>query len=144
MAYVADSMLACQIRRTFPPVFSTGGHAVFCAPADPEGGFIAMRKPYQLWLLLLLGCFVPGVVSAQTPTAQGGGPFMLQCPSSTAYHPTIFPSGAPEPEYTGPAPLDVTLGGVRFSTAVNSDNQHPPYINNGGQIKYQANSLGDR
>jgi len=68
---------------------------------------------------------------------------MLQCPSSTAYHPTIFPSGAPEPAYTGPAPLDVTLGGVRFSTAVNSDNQHPPYINNGGQIKCQEISGGD-
>ena len=100
-----------------------------------------MRKPYQLWLLLLLGCFVPGIVSAQSPTAQGGGSFMLQCPTTTAYHPTIFASGAPEPSYIGPAPLsNVTLGGVTFNGA---DSQHPAYISNGGQIKCQQISGGD-
>ena len=91
-----------------------------------------MRKPYQIWLLLLLGCFVPGVVRAQTLAAQGGGAFVLQCPTTTAYHPTIFPSGAPEPAYTGPVPLDVTVGGVKFSTAVNTGNQHPAYMGDGG------------
>src|SRR5712691_6615372 len=102
-----------------------------------------MRKPYQICLLLLVGCFVPGIVSAQSPTAQGGGSFMLQCPTTTAYHPTIFPAGAPEPAYTGPTPLSATLGGVTFSAAANADNQHPPYINNGGQIKCQQISGGD-
>jgi hypothetical protein len=100
-----------------------------------------MRKPYQFWLLILLGCLVPGIVRAQTPTAQGGGSFMVQCPNSTAYHPTIYPPGSPEPAYTGSAPVpNVTLGGVTFNGA---DNQHPAYIGNGGQIKCQQISGGD-
>ena len=102
-----------------------------------------MRKNYQICLLLLVGCFVPAIVSAQTPTAQGGGSFMLQCPTATAYHPTINAPGAAEPAYTGPSPLSVTVGGVTFSAAANTDNQHPPYISNGGQIKCQQISGGD-
>jgi hypothetical protein len=66
---------------------------------------------------------------------------MLQCPSTTAYHPTIVAPGTPEPAYTGPTPLpNVTLGGVTFNGA---DTQHPAYINNGGQIKCQQISGGD-
>jgi len=68
---------------------------------------------------------------------------MLQCPTTTAYHPTVYPAGAGEPAYTGPSPLSVTVGGVTFSAAANADHQHPPYISNGGQIKCQEISGGD-
>ena len=94
-----------------------------------------MRKMYGIWFALLLVCLVPMVASAQNgATVQGGGSFMVQCPATTAFHPAPFAAGAAEPDYTGPQPLTSTLNGITFSPAANTDNQHAPYIGNGGQI----------
>ena len=95
-------------------------------------------------LILFLLAALPNVASAQnTTTAQGGGSFMVQCPATTAFHPTPYPAGAPEPDYTGPQQLTSTLNGINFSSAANTDDQHAPYISNGGQIKCQQVSGGD-
>jgi len=97
-----------------------------------------MKKFYKIWLLILLGCVAAEVASAQTPpggngtTAQGGGSFMVQCPSTTPFHLTTYSGGAAEPAYTGPALVNETVNGVPLT-----------YVSNGGQIKCQEISGGD-
>src|ERR1700730_17073481 len=114
-----------------------------------------MIKTLQFLLTIMLMCLAPGLASAQglppaqgggplSPTAQGGGSFMVQCPKSTLWHPAPFypnPSMG-EPAYTGPAPVSpVAVGnGVKFD---GSDTEHPVYLGNGGQIKCQEISGGD-
>lgn len=101
-----------------------------------------MRKPYKIWLPILLAFLAPLTASAQNgTTAQGGGSFMVQCPNTTPFHPTAFVSGAPEPAYTGPVVFNQTVGGVTFDGSMTG--QSAPYILNGGQIKCQEISGGD-
>ena len=103
-----------------------------------------MSKPYRSWLSILM-CLVPLAASAQStspsPKAQGGGSFLVQCPNTTLFHPNPFPSGAPEPAYTGPTLLTASANGVKLDGSVAG--QSAPYISNGGQIKCQQISGGD-
>jgi FtsP/CotA-like multicopper oxidase with cupredoxin domain len=114
-----------------------------------------MIKTLQVLLTISLICLAAGLANAQglppaqgggplSPTAQGGGSFMVQCPKSTLWHPAPFytdPSKG-EPAYTGPAPVSpVAVGkGVVFD---GTDTEHPVYMGNGGQIKCQEISGGD-
>ena len=50
-----------------------------------------MRKPYQVWLPILLMCLATVTANAQS--------FRVQCPTSTALHPTAVTA---EPAYLGP------------------------------------------
>ena len=50
-----------------------------------------MRKPYQVWLPIFLMCLATVTANAQS--------FRVQCPTSTALHPT---AAALEPAYSGP------------------------------------------
>src|SRR6202047_572579 len=114
-----------------------------------------MKKTLQVLLTISLICLAAGLASAQalppaqgggplSPTAQGGGSFMVQCPKSTLWHPAPFYSNpnTGEPAYTGPAPVSpVAVGkGVVFD---GTDTEHPVYMGNGGQIKCQEISGGD-
>ncbi|PYX80248.1 MAG: hypothetical protein DMG70_24590 [Acidobacteria bacterium] len=73
-------------------------------------------------------------------TAQGGGSFRVQCPTTTPLHPTAISNSAPgtplteaaEPAYTGPAVTPETVGGQSLS-----------YTLNGGTVKCQEISGGD-
>jgi FtsP/CotA-like multicopper oxidase with cupredoxin domain len=118
-----------------------------------------MIKTLQVLLTISLICLAAGLASAQSlplgqgggplsPTAQGGGSFMVQCPLSTAWHPAASFSGrqyyadpkSGEPEYDGPEPLSPTLHGQIFN---GRDTEHPVYMASGGQIKCQEISGGD-
>src|ERR1700680_2856192 len=114
-----------------------------------------MIKTLQVLLTILLMCLAAGLASAQglppaqgggplSPTAQGGGSFMVQCPKSTLWHPAPFYSNPStgEPAYTGPAPVSPVAVGIggKFD---GSDTEHPVYLGNGGQIKCQEISGGD-
>jgi len=50
-----------------------------------------MRKPYQVWLPIFLMCLATVAANAQS--------FRVQCPTSTALHPT---AATTEPAYAGP------------------------------------------
>jgi FtsP/CotA-like multicopper oxidase with cupredoxin domain len=114
-----------------------------------------MKKTLQVLLTMMLTFLAAGLASAQglppaqgggplSPTAQGGGSFMVQCPKSTLWHPAPFytdPSRG-EPAYSGPAPVNPVAVGknVVFD---GRDTEHPVYMGNGGQIKCQEISGGD-
>ena len=102
-----------------------------------------MRKPYQIWLPILLVCLAAVTASAQQ--YQGGGSFMVQCPRTTPFHPTTTYGGnlfnpnpatplteLNEPAYTGPSYFQQTLGGVPLT-----------YVMHGGTVKCQQISGGD-
>ena len=109
-----------------------------------------MRKSLQVWLPLLLVCFVPAAASAQAPGPQGGGSFRVQCPTTTLLHPGASTTGGsgstvnPAPDvsearYNGPvyrtAAQDPT-GAYTFSPAL-------AFLDHGGAIKCQEISGGD-
>ena len=54
-----------------------------------------MRKPYQVWLPIFLMCLATAVANAQS--------FRVQCPTSTALHPT---AATVEPAYSGPGGIN--------------------------------------
>ena len=81
-----------------------------------------MRKPYQIYLPMLLVCLIPGVARAQS--------FRVQCPTATITHPTATNNNS-EPAYTAPT---FTSG----QTYVTSSAGH---VN--GAIKCQQISGGD-
>ena len=116
-----------------------------------------MRKPYRVLLPLTLICLATAIAGAQATgvggvgigptgpggngtTAQGGGSFRVQCPTTTPLHPTAISNSAPgtplteaaEPAYTGPAVTPETVGGQSLS-----------YTLNGGTVKCQEISGGD-
>ena len=116
-----------------------------------------MRKPYRVLLPLTLICLATAIAGAQATgvggvgigptgpggngtTAQGGGSFRVQCPTTTPLHPTAISNSAPgtplteaaEPAYTGPAVTAETVGGQSLS-----------YTLNGGTVKCQEISGGD-
>jgi FtsP/CotA-like multicopper oxidase with cupredoxin domain len=78
--------------------------------------------------------------NAQNPKAQGGGSFMVQCPTTSPLHPTAIANSnlnaplteAAEPVYQGPVVTNETVGGVPLT-----------YTLNGGTIKCQEISGGD-
>src|SRR5215470_7517780 len=94
------------------------------APAGPEGGCKAMRKPYQVWFPILLVCFATVAASAQS--------FRVQCPTSTITHPSSLNNNNSEPAYTGPTTL-----------ALNNNGFYAPTANVNGAIKCQQISGGD-
>ena len=116
-----------------------------------------MRRSLQVWLPIILVCLAKGIAGAQAlgvggvgigptgpggngTTAQGGGSFRVQCPTTTPLHPTAISNSAPgtplteaaEPAYTGPAVTPETVGGQSLS-----------YTLNGGTVKCQEISGGD-
>jgi FtsP/CotA-like multicopper oxidase with cupredoxin domain len=91
------------------------------APAGPEGGRTVMRKPYQVWLPILLVCLATVAASAQS--------FRVQCPISTITHPSAANNNS-EPAYAGP-----TYSGTHGYPAA------PDHVN--GAIKCQQISGGD-
>jgi hypothetical protein len=80
-----------------------------------------MRKPYQVWIPILLVCFATVAASAQS--------FRVQCPTSTITHPNAANNNA-EPAYVGP-----TYAGTAGYPAA------PAHVN--GAIKCQQISGGD-
>jgi Multicopper oxidase len=78
--------------------------------------------------------------NAQNVKSQGGGSFMVQCPTTSPLHPTAIPNSnltvplteAAEPAYQGPVVTNETVGGVPLT-----------YTLNGGTIKCQEISGGD-
>jgi len=83
-----------------------------------------MRKPYQIILPILLGCFVPAVATAQS--------FRVQCPTSTITHPSTLTDVNTEPAYIGPT-----------TQALNGQGFLAPTANVNGAIKCQQISGGD-
>ena len=61
-----------------------------------------MRKPYQVWLPILLVSFATVAASAQS--------FRVQCPTSTITHPNTTYNNA-EPTYSGPTSYSSGPGG---------------------------------
>ncbi|PYT73627.1 MAG: hypothetical protein DMG39_06090 [Acidobacteria bacterium] len=103
------------------------------------------RILFRFWLFATVVCVASLSANAQSPTAQAGGSFMVQCPSTTPLHPkaisnptiTGSSSGTPltesaEPAYAGPVVTTETVGGVSLS-----------YTLNGGAVKCQEISGGD-
>ena len=94
-----------------------------------------MRKLFPVCLPILLVCLAT-TVPAQSNKAQGGGSFMVQCPTSTVWHPGSSVLGydptQQEGSYTGPKTVTETVNGVSL-----------PYTLNGGAIKCQEISGGD-
>ena len=96
-----------------------------------------MRNLYQVCISILLICVAIGAASAQNPPAsQGGGSFLLQCPTSTVWHPGIavlgYDPARQEGSYTGSQTVTETVNGVPL-----------PCTLNGGGIKCQQVSGGD-
>src|SRR5437016_13390387 len=79
-----------------------------------------MRKLFPLWLPILLVCLATAVASAQS--------FRVQCPTSTATHPTAANS---EPGYTAPT----------YTSAQTYVSSGAGHVN--GAIKWQQISGGD-
>jgi FtsP/CotA-like multicopper oxidase with cupredoxin domain len=95
----------------------------------------------SLFCSVLLICVTGVTMRAQSPPpqnpkAQGGGSFMVQCPTSTVWHPGSSVLGydptSQEGSYTGPKTVSVTVDSVPLK-----------YTLNGGGIKCQEISGGD-
>jgi FtsP/CotA-like multicopper oxidase with cupredoxin domain len=86
-----------------------------------------MRKPYQVWLPILLVCLATVAASAQS--------FRVQCPTSTITHPATLHDNNSEPPYTGPTTFaPITSTGPQYLV---------PSANVNGAIKCQQISGGD-
>jgi FtsP/CotA-like multicopper oxidase with cupredoxin domain len=83
-----------------------------------------MRKPYQVWLPILLVCLATVAASAQS--------FRVQCPTTTITHPAALHDNNSEPAYTGPTTLTAGAHGYL-----------EPSANVNGAIKCQQISGGD-
>src|SRR6516225_12304488 len=95
----------------------------------------------SLFYSVLLICVTGVTMRAQipppkNPKAQGGGSFMVQCPTSTVWHPGSSALGydptRQEGQYTGPSTVSVTVDSVPLA-----------YTLSGGAIKCQEISGGD-
>src|SRR5438270_2537452 len=102
---------------------------------------MAARKTFfRFCLFTAVLCLAGLSARAQSPTAQAGGSFMVQCPGTSPLHPTAISNSnlsvplteAAEPAYQGPVVTQETVGGVALS-----------YTLNGGTIKCQEISGGD-
>src|ERR1700692_1463557 len=85
-----------------------------------------MRKPYRIWLPILLVSFATVTGNAQS--------FRVQCPTSTITHPSSLNNNNAEPPYNGPTTFATAPGGGQFLT---------PRGNVNGAIKCQQVSGGD-
>jgi Multicopper oxidase len=85
-----------------------------------------MRKPYRIWLPILLVSFATVTGNAQS--------FRVQCPTSTITHPSSLNNNNAEPPYNGPTTFATDPGGGQFLT---------PTGNVNGAIKCQQVSGGD-
>src|SRR6201988_1088763 len=86
-----------------------------------------MRKPYRIWLPILLVSFATVTGNAQS--------FRVQCPTSTITHPDKTATqqvNSTEPPYTGPTTF-----------ALNGNGYYSPTANVNGAIKCQQVSGGD-
>jgi hypothetical protein len=86
-------------------------------------------------LLVTVGGAASNPLSFTVPNYQGGGSFLLQCPTSTVWHPapaTDNNGNLIEPPYTGPVSTGETVNGVPLT-----------YTLSGGSIKCQQVSGGD-
>src|ERR1700730_13826740 len=99
------------------------------------------RKIFSRLSLLTAFLFLTTLAAnAQNPKTQGGGSFMVQCPTTSPLHPTAISNSniavplteAAEPAYQGPVVTNETVGGVPLT-----------YTLNGGTIKCQEISGGD-
>jgi hypothetical protein len=99
------------------------------------------RKVFSRLSLLTAFLFLTTLAAnAQNPKTQGGGSFMVQCPTTSPLHPTPIANSnvvvplteAAEPAYQGPVVTNETVGGVPLT-----------YTLNGGTIKCQEISGGD-
>src|SRR5260370_9199602 len=89
-----------------------------------------MRKPYRVWMPILLVCFATVAASAQS--------FRVQCPTNTITHPDTTPTqlvNSAEPTYSGPTSL--VMGPSAFLIP------DPAAKNANGAIKYHQISRGD-
>jgi len=95
-----------------------------------------MRKPYQVWLPILLICLATGAASAQS--------FRVQCPASTITHPDPNNSGVnnAEPAYSGPTVFTCSVLNGCGGSAGNVG-YLVPSSNVNGAIKCQQISGGD-
>src|SRR5438309_1620744 len=102
---------------------------------------MAARKTFfRFCLFTAVLCLAGLSARAQSPTAQAGGSFMVQCPGTSPLHPTAISNSnlsvplteAAEPAYQGPVVTQETVGGVALT-----------YTLNGGTIKCQEISGGD-
>src|SRR5437868_2341667 len=102
---------------------------------------MAARKTFfRFCLFTAVLCLAGLSARAQSPTAQAGGSFMVQCPGTSPLHPTAISNSnlsvplteAAEPAYQGPVVTQETVGGVALT-----------YTLNGGTIKWQEISGGD-
>jgi hypothetical protein len=93
------------------------------------GGYTVMRKSLQVWLPIILVCFVTAIANAQS--------FRVQCPTSTITHPSNLTNVNVEPAYTGPTTL------TPLAAAGNSGGYLIPSGNVNGAIKCQQVSGGD-
>jgi hypothetical protein len=84
-----------------------------------------MRKPYQVWLPILVVYLATVAASAQS--------FRVQCPTSTLTHPSTLTNVNAEPPYTGPTVL----------SAPSTTTYQKPTSNVNGAIKCQQISGGD-
>jgi len=98
-----------------------------------------IRKLSPFWLFVVIAS-VAVTARAQTPAprepkAQGGGSFMVQCPSSTVWHSASqlgYDPTTGSGQYTGPQTVSVVVDSVPLK-----------YTLNGGAIKCQEISGGD-
>ena len=89
-----------------------------------------MRKPYRVWMPILLVCFATVAASAQS--------FRVQCPTNTITHPDTTPTqlvNSAEPTYSGPTSLVMGPSGYLIPD--------PAAKNANGAIKCQQISGGD-
>jgi len=91
-----------------------------------------MRKPYQVWIPILLVCFATVAASAQS--------FRVQCPTSTITHP-VAANNDSEPAYTGPTTYTCSVPGG--CSATNNVGYLVPSGSANGAIKCQQISGGD-
>src|ERR1700688_1651054 len=86
-----------------------------------------MRKPYRIWLPILLVCLATVTASAQS--------FRVQCPTSTITHPDPTNAGinSSEPPYNGPTQFKTNADGYVSPTSGTVN----------GAIKCQQISGGD-
>jgi hypothetical protein len=90
----------------------------------------ASRVSWQLW-----GTCTFALILALFTLPAGAQNFMVQCPTSTLWHPAAPSSAQGEPVYTGPTlyqPPTALTNGVPLT-----------YVNNGGAVKCQQISGGD-
>src|SRR6202140_5076916 len=85
-----------------------------------------MRKPYRIWLPILLVSFATVTGNAQS--------FRVQCPTSTITHPSSLNNNNAEPPYNGPTTFATDPAGGQFLK---------PTGNVNGAIKCQQVSGGD-